>query len=238
MSVLLKRYCQVIKSEWGFEPLGFDFHVDEGRYESPIMKESNSFQNSFYCENESKIDAFSDGLFIRNIHCHVQFINFDFVNKIAPLRHLMSKGKNAVGKTKQLNPNFEKIQDIAFSTFKRLGFERGESKNITGRKHLKKEEFVKQNISNLEVKAIKLAQQNDSLIKDFEIKKKMFESASSQVTSLQKRLCSLREQIRELDALKNDMLEAINNCSEQALKDIATRTLDSTSDISITWNRL
>lgn len=225
MTILIKRYCQAIKSEFGVEALGFDTHIDEGRYESNLYCESDLHDSSLSSRKNVDHEKPVHGKFVRNPHCHVQFINFDFDRKVAPLRGLLKKGKNSAGKTNPLNPNFEKIQDIAFDVFKRLGFERGVSRNITGRKHLKKEEFVKQNIGKLEVQAIELAKQNSCLIKEFEIKKQMFESVSSQVTSLQKQLCSLSAQVRELDALKHDMLEAINHGSEQALKDIATRKL-------------
>lgn len=98
----LKYYAKSIKAEFGFEPLSIDFHLDEGHYDNT-------------------------GMFIRNIHAHVTFFNYDFLKKVAPLRHLMIKGKSDSGRTFQLNPNFEKMQDIVCESFKKLGFVRGES---------------------------------------------------------------------------------------------------------------
>jgi glutamyl-tRNA reductase len=51
----------------------------------------------------------------------------------------MIKGKNEQGQTNKLNPNFQKMQDIAADSFKELGYRRGITSD---KKHLDKNEFV------------------------------------------------------------------------------------------------
>ncbi len=206
MVVLLKKYSQQIKDHWGFEVLGLDCHFDEGRYEKNNSKESK---------------------FIRNIHCHIQFMNYDFSKKIAPLRHMMTKGTNKHGKTNSLNPHFEQIQTIAFETFKCLGFKQGESKNITNKKHLKKEEFIKQKVADLEKRAFELTKQNNSLIEKFNTEKQMFDKVSLEVSTLKSHLDLLSEQIKHLDSLKHEMLEAIEQSSDMALREFMSKKIPS-----------
>ena len=124
----LRFYAEQIKQEFGFESFAIDLHYDEGRHETVINSGSQS------------------RVFIRNYHAHIQFFNYDFSKKLSPLRHLMKKGVKENGKTCQLNPHFEKMQDLAAKSFFRLGFIRGQSKNVKSVEHLEKEAFVKQKI--------------------------------------------------------------------------------------------
>lgn len=117
----LDDYMEKIKEEYGFEPMGFGIHMDEGSFKE-------------------------DGTKKRNTHAHVYFYNYDFKKKKAPLRDLMAKGKNEAGQLNKLNPNFVKMQDIAAEAFKPLGYRRGISKANTGLKHRKKEAFVEDKI--------------------------------------------------------------------------------------------
>jgi hypothetical protein len=121
-----KMYATEIQKRFGFEPLGIDLHLDEGTFD-PITGKTK-----------------------RNVHAHVQFFNYDFDKKIAPLRHLMRKGKDENGQTHQLNPNFVMMQDIAGDLFSKAGFKRGETRDVTGRKHMEKEAFVRHKLSLME----------------------------------------------------------------------------------------
>lgn len=233
MTILLKRYCQTIKFEFGFEPLGYDFHNDEGRYE--LFPVENCPSNSRIELNHLDETCDEDSLqrrFVRNIHCHVQFMNFDFSKRIAPLRHLMNKGRNENGKSNALNPHFERIQCIAYETFKRLGFHRSESKSITNKKHLKKEAFVKHKLIQLERQAAELSQQNNKLIDDFNIKKQMFNKVSLEVDTLKDHLNLLNHQIKHLDSLKHEMLKAIEQSSDIALKKLINEKISHFYDSS------
>jgi len=114
----MQRYIKAIHAEFGFQPLGYELHLDEGHTDEKT------------------------GQFKRNIHAHVYFFNYDFKKKKAPLRDLMKKGKDENGKTLPLNHNFVKMQDLAAMAFNPLGFRRGISKGERNRKHLDKDTFV------------------------------------------------------------------------------------------------
>ena len=114
----MRSYIKSIHAEFGFQPLGYELHLDEGHTDEKT------------------------GEFKRNIHAHVYFFNYDFKKKKAPLRDLMKKGKDENGKTLPLNHNFVRMQDLAGMAFKPLGFRRGISKGERNRKHLDKDTFV------------------------------------------------------------------------------------------------
>lgn len=137
----LQQYTEQIQREFGFEPLAISLHLDEGHDKYVYTKEGVRKK------------------FIRNVHAHIDFYNFDFKNDVAPLRHLMMKGQNENGRTNPLNPNFVRIQDIAGEVFKTVGFQRGVSKLVTGKKHLKKERFVLKKLAETEAKVEQSEQQ-------------------------------------------------------------------------------
>ena len=137
----LQQYAEQIKKEFGFEPLAISLHLDEGHDKYLFTKEGVK------------------KTFIRNVHAHIDFYNYDFKSDVAPLRHLMQMGKDENGKTNPLNPNFVRMQDIAGEVFKSVGFRRGISQLVTGKKHLKKERFVLQKLAETEAKVKQSEQQ-------------------------------------------------------------------------------
>jgi hypothetical protein len=132
MLLQMQKYAIEIKTNFGFEPLGIDLHLDEGTVDPKT------------------------GAVKRNIHAHIQFFNYDFDKKVAPLRHLMRKGMDNAGQTNDLNPNFVKMQDIAGYLFKNAGFSRGQSKSVTGKAHMEKEQFIKHKLGLMEQKIDRL----------------------------------------------------------------------------------
>jgi len=64
MTKLIRGYQQRLKEEQGFEPLGFNFHMDEGHKDPET------------------------GKIKYNYHAHAIFLNYDFTKKIQPLRKL------------------------------------------------------------------------------------------------------------------------------------------------------
>jgi hypothetical protein len=150
----LKEYAERIQSEFGFQPISVDLHLDEG-----------------------KVDLLT-GKVIRNTHAHVSFFNYHFEKKIAPLRHLMKKGKSENGRTNSINLNFSKMQDIAADVFghERLGFKRGISKDITGVEHKSKAEFVKQKLSDMEQEVSRLSKLKNELERAIESKSNRLKS--------------------------------------------------------------
>lgn len=91
-----------------------------------------------------------NGEFICNYHAHMTFFNFNFETLEQPLRKMK---RNA----------FSKLQDFAGEAFAPLGFERGQSKEITGKKHLKKNEYVTQQITEAEKKLERLRSKHSEI---------------------------------------------------------------------------
>ena len=191
----LRKYAAQIKNEFGFEPLGIDLHLDEGRYEG--------------------------GRFVRNIHAHVSFFNYDFKNKVAPLRHLMTKGKNSKSRTNQLNPNFEKMQDIVANTFEPLGFKRGESKNVTGREHLKKEKFVKEKLNEMAQTVEVLNSRNQELESQLISQKQKSDQLSDQIQMQETKKSWLESKISNLTNMADQLELAIKKRCKKTLSFIS-----------------
>ena len=129
MTMCMNKFGEVLKEQYGFQPVGFNFHCDEG-----------------HTNNHGDIILDDNGKPKMNYHAHFIFINYDPITKQAPLRK-MKRG------------DWSKIQDIAGEAFGSLGFERGVSSKITGKRHLEKKDLIEN--SYKEVKKIK-----DSLINE------------------------------------------------------------------------
>lgn len=139
---IIAAYANEIKDKYGFEPLRYDFHLDEGHTDE-------------------------NGVFKRNIHFHLQFYNYDFNKKLSPLKNIQKKvvsnidlstGKEVfdlpkadldkgvengtIKRVLSTNPFFSDVQDIAARLFGKAGFRRGIAKNITGKKHFEKDKFI------------------------------------------------------------------------------------------------
>jgi hypothetical protein len=139
---LIEKYMEEIKDAYGFEPCGFSLHFDEGH-------------------KADKDGNVKDGL---NIHAHLSFVNYDFKQNKARFREIQRK---YVSKRKVPNMAFVAMQDLAGQVFEPLGFKRGISKAITGRKHLDKEGFVTEKLAErekeLELKEDELAKVKGNL---------------------------------------------------------------------------
>lgn len=68
MDSKIREYMQKLKSDFGFEPVGYHFHADEGHYEN--------------------------GVWLENYHAQIIMFNFDFKTKTAPLRKMQRKKHN------------------------------------------------------------------------------------------------------------------------------------------------
>jgi hypothetical protein len=121
---LIEKYMNDICKEYGFSPVGWSLHFDEG----------------YMAEDGSKS---------LNIHAHVQMINYDLELKKARFREYQQK---FVRKRKYPNPHFVKMQDMADKVFEPLGFVRGVSKEKTLKAHNDKENHVIEKLSAREKK--------------------------------------------------------------------------------------
>lgn len=184
LTTLLNRYADQVQSEYGFEPLGFDFHLDEG-----------------HLEPES-------GEVRRNIHAHVQFYNYDFKKRVAPLRHLMKKGLNEDGQANQLNPNFSRFQDIAADIFQKLGFQRGISKIVTGRKHAQKEAYVRKKLLDSKLEIERVTEQARALESELSQKRQEVQVLNSDIEKSIKFRDQIKSDIAELTVTLKKLISA------------------------------
>jgi hypothetical protein len=201
----LRHYAEGIKREFGFEPLGIDLHQDEGRVE--------------------------DGVFVRNVHAHVQFMNYSFEKRFSPLRHMMKKGKNQDGRTNASNPNFEKLQDLVHQSFANLGFARGEPKSVTGREHLIKEEFVKNKKRELIAQVQTLTKKDKELKSAIQAQHSETKELESQILEQRSELSWLQKHIEQLKQTHKEMTLAIKTKSKHILRNLLRRV-----DASISYH--
>ncbi len=204
----LAKYAMAIKKEFGFEPLGVDLHLDEGHF----ITTANTGPH-----------------FVRNVHAHVQFFNYDFKCRVAPLRHLMAKGKDRNDRTNQLNPNFEKMQDIVANIFAPIGFNRGESKNITGRVHLEKEHFVKEKLQRAEQEVEDLANYNKELTRELELQKLRSDYLANEINQQEEKISWLKQKIYELNGVAEELEAAIKKRCKKAFNFISKKVSSSQS---------
>jgi len=123
---LIEKYQKELSEKYGFEPLGFSLHFDEGN----INKETGKKE--------------------MNIHAHLHFVNFDFNTNKARFREYQQK---YISDRKVPNMHFVQMQDMAGEVFGKLGFNRGISKQLTNKKHLEKEDFIVEKLKKAEEKA-------------------------------------------------------------------------------------
>lgn len=200
----LKRYAESVRAEFGFEPLGIDVHMDEGHIDH-------------------------SGRFVRNIHAHVAFFNYDFIARRAPLRHMMKKGKDKNGKTNSTNPNFEMLQNLVNEQFKGWGFSRGISKSITGREHLRKESFVKNKLESQRHSANKLAKKCIELEKQLKFRDEKLSKTNEAIYQKEKEYKWLTNKVTKLTELKKEMAKAITQKCKAALTSIVSKQIRSTT---------
>jgi uncharacterized protein YcbK (DUF882 family) len=163
ISNCMELFGEAIKQNYGLQPVGFNFHCDEAHTD----KHGNIVKNE---SDRNKM----------NYHAHFIFINYDPLTKQAPLR-------------KMKKADWSRIQDIAGDTFEELGFERGISKEITGKRHLEKQELIEN--SYREIKGIK-----SSLVKeciDLTNKNMKLERECGELKSENRHLKALNERLKE-----------------------------------------
>lgn len=191
----LNEYAKDIQEQFGFEPLGIDLHLDEGTKQE-------------------------DGSIKRNVHAHVMFYNYDFKRDLAPLRHLMVKGKKN-GKTLDLNPNFQRMQDIAAERFRRLGFRRGISQGIDNRKHEKKAQWI-QTAQEKQTAELKV---NQAKLNELRSEAKKVSASIRRMRDHETYAKNLANEATEklLKPLVDGLVTMASNVSEKALRELQER---------------
>lgn len=123
---LIEKYQKELAEKYGFEPLGFSLHFDEGNINKDTGKKE------------------------MNVHAHLHFVNFDFNTNKARFREYQQK---YISDRKVPNMHFVQMQDMAGEIFEPLGFSRGMSKKLTNKKHLEKEDFIVEKLKKAEERA-------------------------------------------------------------------------------------
>jgi hypothetical protein len=216
--LLMIEYSRRIKQHFGFVAISIQLHLSEGHYE----------RCAGGCESATKTDCAKDcGRFIRNVHAHVSFFNYDFKRKVAPLRHLMKKGKSANGKTNNLNPNFVRMQDIASDVFSALNFRRGLSQNIAGRQHLSKEKFVKEKL-NKAASELSLKQQHINSLQDqLAFSEMKHQRLEKETRKLEEKRGWLKDSIKELQHNLSSLENALRVRCQEAIYQIYSKVKNS-----------
>lgn len=168
---LIEKYLKKISDEFGFEPLGYSLHFDEGHTNKETGKKE------------------------MNIHAHLHFVNFDFNTNKARFREYQQK---YISKRKVPNLHFVKMQDIADEVFQELGFQRGISKSITNKKHLEKEDFITDKLKEAEKRAIEAEKECELYEKRAEVAEKRAEQAEKQIEKAEMHLERLEKQVESV----------------------------------------
>lgn len=178
----------------------FDF---EGEMKAAIQRFEQLFLDRFgftpigsgFHGDEGHINAVTKE-FLRNYHFHVLSLNFDFKTNKQPLRSM----KNA---------DWSIVQDLLGQAFSPLGFVRGESKELTKKKHLDKSDFVESELaekkkqldqmqSKLDLMNAGLRDKNDSIDKlnqDILSKKVLINAYNADINKNESDLAKQRELI-------------------------------------------
>lgn len=135
-----KNFMLEFQKEYGFEPIGFEFHLDEGTtINSDKLEELSEDERKKYRPIDNPDEDFTSEYIKHNVHAHAIFLNYDFEENKTCLRDMRKKDWIA-------------SQDLLHKHFKKFGFDRGESKMTNKRDHKDKEEFVRE----LELKTTEL----------------------------------------------------------------------------------
>lgn len=161
-----------IEEETGLTPCGYKMHLDEGHYDENDKFIMNPhahliFANACTVERKIKkevsvIKRDENDLPMRDPNKPSKWLyetdesgqikketrEIDVTNKM-PLQHLQGRGRNSV---------WSKMQDIAAHRLEAYGFERGESMELTGRKHKEKHDYVAKALKDKEKELVELRQ--------------------------------------------------------------------------------
>lgn len=126
----IKEYMSEFKEKYGYEPLGFNFHCDEGTFIPNDKFQKLSDEEKKYLKPVKNPETGEDGYLKRNLHAQAIFLNFDF-NERKSVHRLMKR------------KDWQDTQDLLHKHFKQYGFDRGEPKQTNNKDHLTKSDYVK-----------------------------------------------------------------------------------------------
>lgn len=127
-----KNFMNEYKELYGFEPIGFEFHLDEGTtIDTDKYAKLDIEEQEKYVAVDNDDEAFTTEYIKKNIHAHAVFLNYDFEQNKSCLRNMRKK-------------DWENSQDLLHKHFKKLGFDRGEKKQTSKTDHKNKADFVRE----------------------------------------------------------------------------------------------
>ncbi|WP_213865589.1 hypothetical protein [Vibrio crassostreae] len=127
----IKNYMKDFKNEYGFEPVGFQFHVDEGTFYK--QKDFDKIEDEGLKKRMVKTvnpETGEDGYLKQNFHAQAIFLNFDKETGKSCLRNMRKQ-------------DWRDCQDLLHKHFQEYGFDRGEPKQTAEKDHKNKDEFIK-----------------------------------------------------------------------------------------------
>ena len=125
-----KDFMFDFKDEFGFEPIGFEFHLDEGtEIDLDVYDKLTEEEKAEY--EEAEPDNLGSNYVKKNIHAHAIFLNYDFDKNKSCLRNMTKK-------------NWSYSQDLLHKHFKKFGFERGEKKLTNKQDHMHKSDYIRE----------------------------------------------------------------------------------------------
>lgn len=180
-----KAYMLEFKEKYGYEPIGFEFHLDEGtKIKKDDFEKLTNEEKSYFVKFNNSEDEYIKN----NIHAHAIFLNYDFDEKKTCHRNMRIK-------------DWEDTQDLLHKHFKHLGFDRGISKKLTKAEHTEKEDYLKK--LQLEI------EKNENLSNDLNELKSEYSELLDQtiLTGLEKDMVD--EKIENYDNLKVSVKTAL-----------------------------
>ena len=126
----VSNFMNDFKENYGYEPIGFDFHLDEGTfYSKKSFDEMNNEELKKRMVEAIHPETGEKGFLKRNLHAHAIFLNFDFEQNKTVHRHMKKQ-------------DWSNSQDLLHKHFKEYGFDRGEPKATLGKDHKTKEQLL------------------------------------------------------------------------------------------------
>lgn len=145
-----KNFMLEFKENYGFEPIGFEFHLDEGTIiDSEKLVELDEEEQKKYVPIDDPDEDFTTEYIKHNVHAHAVFLNYDFEKNKSCLRTM----------TKD---DWSESQDLLHKHFKKFGFDRGEKKQTNKRDHKTKADYVRE----LELKTVELVENHAKNLQD------------------------------------------------------------------------
>lgn len=135
----IKSYMLEFKDKYGFEPVGFQFHVDEGTFYN--QKDFDKIEDEELKKRMVKTkndETGEDGYLKQNFHAQAIFLNFSKETGKSCLRDMRKQ-------------DWRDCQDLLHKHFKEYGFDRGEPKQTAEKDHKNKDEFIKDLKKKIEV---------------------------------------------------------------------------------------